>query len=351
MFYPFQWRASTSPNAVVSLSPSKAISSLEHDTAELVASGMVTLNAKLAGIDDDKLVGRIVEIWGFFWDQVLPYVEGALLPLQTDPLLSSLYRHPKPASTHSAKASLSSLSSGPQIDVRTLALIAFRDRVILPLFPRLYACLTLPQEYTTSQPRLQQMLLVLVSQRSQRPTALSLTAPPPQPTKQKPHPLLRALRAPLAQQIPEKHRPPTVPTGAPSFLSAGLPRDRRGRIAQKERVGTPSVVRRVRSEGAEGRPLSNGSAENEADLETPRVTFADPGRERDKELLESLRSPDPETTRMSFGGWGLGAGREEDHVVEEEEEAMDWDHAQAVVERMVGMKADATAAEGWRRHG
>jgi hypothetical protein len=37
---------------------------------------MVTLNAKLAGIDDEKLVGRVVEIWGFFWDQVLTYVEG-----------------------------------------------------------------------------------------------------------------------------------------------------------------------------------------------------------------------------------------------------------------------------------
>ena len=37
---------------------------------------MVTLNAKLTGIDDDKLVSRVVEIWGFFWDQVLPYVEG-----------------------------------------------------------------------------------------------------------------------------------------------------------------------------------------------------------------------------------------------------------------------------------
>lgn len=37
---------------------------------------MVTLNAKLMGIDDDKLIGRVVEIWGFFWDQVLTYLEG-----------------------------------------------------------------------------------------------------------------------------------------------------------------------------------------------------------------------------------------------------------------------------------
>lgn len=62
--------------AVVSASIPKALATLENDASELIASGMVTLNAKLAGIDDDKLVGRVVEIWGFFWDQVLTYVEG-----------------------------------------------------------------------------------------------------------------------------------------------------------------------------------------------------------------------------------------------------------------------------------
>lgn len=62
--------------AVVSGSPSKAMATLEHDTSDLISSGMFTLNAKLTGIDDDKLVVRVVEIWGFFWDQVLPYVEG-----------------------------------------------------------------------------------------------------------------------------------------------------------------------------------------------------------------------------------------------------------------------------------
>lgn len=61
---------------VVSASPSKALSTLELDASELIASGMVTLNAKLMGVDDEKLLGRVVEKWGFFWDQVLPYVEG-----------------------------------------------------------------------------------------------------------------------------------------------------------------------------------------------------------------------------------------------------------------------------------
>jgi len=72
----------------VSAAPSKAMATLEHDTSDLISSGMFTLNAKLAGIDDDKLVVRVVEIWGFFWDQVLPYVEG---------VSHLLYYHPRHA--------------------------------------------------------------------------------------------------------------------------------------------------------------------------------------------------------------------------------------------------------------
>ncbi len=53
---------------------------------------MVTLNAKLTGIDDEKLVARVVEIWGFFWDQVLTYLEGVSLgiPCTFDILISRL---------------------------------------------------------------------------------------------------------------------------------------------------------------------------------------------------------------------------------------------------------------------
>ena len=45
---------------------------------------MVTLNAKLNGIDDEKLIARVIEIWGFFWDQVLTYLEGVRLLLFFD---------------------------------------------------------------------------------------------------------------------------------------------------------------------------------------------------------------------------------------------------------------------------
>jgi hypothetical protein len=183
--------------AVVSLAPSKALSTLESDASELIASGMVTLNAKFMNIEENKLLARVVDMWGFFWDQVLPYVEGvslrrwssaaclllcrsmaqALLPLQTDPLLSSLYRNPKTHRSSSptrqnsgGKVSLSLSSSNissmgsschPHIDVRTVGLRGFRDQIILPLFPRLHARLSIANRLLENQgylePRCNQM--------------------------------------------------------------------------------------------------------------------------------------------------------------------------------------------------
>ncbi|THV06780.1 HbrB-domain-containing protein [Dendrothele bispora CBS 962.96] len=164
-------------SSVISVSPPKALASLEHDTVELLSSGMVTLNARLAGIDDDKLIPRVVELWGFFWDQVLTYVEGvgmshriyaklmmfqSLLPLQTDPLLQALYNRPKrPSSpTRSTAKAVTSQKSASQIDVRNIALRCFRDKIIVPLSSRLYTRLSSlgkQDDLQEAPPRLEQM--------------------------------------------------------------------------------------------------------------------------------------------------------------------------------------------------
>ena len=61
---------------VVSSAPQKAMATIEHDASELISNGMVTLNSRLTGVEDEELVDRVVEVWKFFWDEVLPYVEG-----------------------------------------------------------------------------------------------------------------------------------------------------------------------------------------------------------------------------------------------------------------------------------
>ncbi|KAJ3574654.1 hypothetical protein NP233_g1620 [Leucocoprinus birnbaumii] len=325
---------------VVTSTPNRALNMLEGDAAELIAAGMVTLNAKLRGVHDAKLIARVVETWNFFWDQVLTYVEGVLLPLQTHPLLSSLYRTPKshraksPNRQNSSNSSSKSEHTSSQIDVRTIALRSFRDSVIVPLTNRLLEQFRLDSmSETIHQPRLQQMLLVLASQSENRSTTFSLAPPDPNasPSAAAIDDLLRALRG---TRQPERtglfKNNAAFPVRAPSFLSGGLPRDRRGRVAHKHR-SKPSTL-----------SLSLNNDDNVSGDETPRIGQSyDAEHRRRVELLDSLKSPDVESSAgpRASGGWGLGAGKVDKTVDYEEEEELDQGQVQ------VELNATATAPE------
>ncbi|KAH7871440.1 HbrB-like-domain-containing protein [Lentinula edodes] len=411
-------------SSVVSSTPSKALSTLESDTAELLSSGMVTLNAKLSGIEDDKLISRVVELWGFFWDQVLTYVEGVLLPLQIDPLLSSLYRGPKRPSSPSrqtsgnkqSKPSLSISSSlgmsSYHIDVRTVALCSFRDKIILPLSSRLYARLSATSNMSLNKnshqeplqetpPRMQQMLLVLSAQSRPRPQTLSLgiaggssNASNLSTGEAAIADLLRVVRSASRLHYQSTFNRPSggrpipgssvssrqyhpginnrmgISSGvgigensvrAPNFLSEGGPGDRRGRVADKKLT----IRGRLNITPA----LGGDEYLNGGDLDTPRNNtgmdigmfgFTEIERQRERDFfLDSLKSPDlppgtptgSSTTatvtapRASIGGWGLGAGNEPGEGGDEDE-PLDWDQAQAVVERMVGMTSSHQETNG-----
>jgi len=106
-----------------------------------------------------------------------------------------------------------------------------------------------------------------------------------------------------------------------SFLSSNVPRDRRGRIAHR-----PDPL-----------SLDGTSSDLEDDVVTPRLGLgpnAEIGaRERERELLDSLRSPDPPEARESVGGWGLGtwdegiSTREKDE--DDEDELLELEQTQA----------------------
>lgn len=332
---------------VLAVSPSKTLATLETDARELIAAGMVTLNAKLCNISDEVLLGRVTEIWAFFWDQILPYIEGVLLPLQTDPLLTSLHRTQKQHRTSSptrqgsklsGSSALSSLS--PTIDVRSVALCAFRDRVVLPIHSRLQNLLSPPfgkdmlaRLSPFRQPRLQQMLLVLTSERRVRSPSppLSLHAPVVQPSAGEAaiESLLRLVSN--SQRLSHGHG--LAPRAAtPSFLSAGRPRDRRGRIGSSGAVSVLGIVG-----GWATMPATDEREEEEEGGETPKIGGIDKGLTK---------------YHQRGGGWGLGAGNEDIiRPVEEDDddEALDWDQAQAVVEKMVGIKPVETTADSRRR--
>lgn len=135
---------------------------------ELLKNGMLTLNAKLGDVPDEKLVSRLVEGWSFFFGTVLPYFEGVFLPLQIElktyhakNMSRKVQVASSAASHHSGNNSMMDIGGGgggglmgasprsglvdldrhhgdsePE-NVRTMALAAFRDQVILPMVDRL----------------------------------------------------------------------------------------------------------------------------------------------------------------------------------------------------------------------
>ncbi|KAG8956269.1 hypothetical protein FRC04_004346 [Tulasnella sp. 424] len=295
--------------AVVSKAPSRAISTLENDLVDLISTGMITLNAKLNGKKDEELLNRVVELWNFFWTQLLPYIEGVFLPLQIDQLLVNLSRTPRvvrPTSPvdsmdrDSSPPNQSTLTSAP-IDVRTLTLRSFRDALILPVFERLHLLIASAQtkekdarnEY--NQPRFQQMLLVLTS--IQTPSvSLSMNEAPLSPGEHAIAQLLRAVRNPSSSVFPLNQYPnghARRRTMGPSSFSGGAPRDRRGRIARKdEAVYSDSAARilGITSTGVDPdeTPTVGGLAATTGPEDLQRIQ-----RMRDeREFLDSLKSPD-----------------------------------------------------------
>ncbi|KAG8999976.1 hypothetical protein FRB94_008824 [Tulasnella sp. JGI-2019a] len=289
---------------VVSKSPSRAINTLEADVVDLLATGMITLNAKLTGLEDEPLLIRVVELWSFFWGQILPYIEGVFLPFQTDQLLVSLSKTPKvnrsasPTGPSDAETSPGgrhlNLSSAP-IDVRTLTLQSFRDAILLPVFERLHALLAFSivkdSKRDYNQPRFQQMLLVLTSI---QPTsyALSMSEVPPSPGEHAIIHLLRAVRNPHSSAFHPlqmgRQRPRTM---GPSSFSGGAPRDRRGRIARKDDAATTyssALMSDSERGGADETPTISGVGMNPE-------TYQQAQRLREeREFLDSLKSPDIE---------------------------------------------------------
>jgi len=88
---------------------------------------MALLEKKLAGVAEEALPLRLAELWSFFFSSVLPYMQGAFLPVRMEARLR-----------------------GVEIpDMRTLALSGFRDLIVLPVCPRLEGKDGLSQNFIT----------------------------------------------------------------------------------------------------------------------------------------------------------------------------------------------------------
>jgi hypothetical protein len=51
---------------------SRLVAVLGSDLRDFIASGMLTLKARVETVDEGKIIPRASEVWWFFWTQVLP---------------------------------------------------------------------------------------------------------------------------------------------------------------------------------------------------------------------------------------------------------------------------------------
>jgi len=154
----------------------------------------------------------------------------------------------------------------------------------------------------------------LTSLTRQLPLTFSLTTPKQELTESEAavRDLLRLVRHPREQNDKFKNSP-AFQTRTPTFLSTGVPRDRRGRVALKPSADTGKTTRRISALGLEYDVASDEPRRS------GRPSYVDIEQEQNQGFLEALKSPDLDSAK-AMGGWGLGAAHEEGTDEEEEED-------------------------------
>ncbi|KAK6535328.1 hypothetical protein TWF694_001791 [Orbilia ellipsospora] len=107
---------------------------LIDDVQTLLDHGMAMLDnssSSLSKLTDLRLVPRLVEIWNFVFSTVLPYFEAVFLPLQQE-----FKGHGAVMSDREAREVWG--APDQRLDLRRMALISYRDTIILPLYSRLH---------------------------------------------------------------------------------------------------------------------------------------------------------------------------------------------------------------------
>ncbi|KAI5481398.1 HbrB-like family protein [Pseudohyphozyma bogoriensis] len=103
------------------------------DLTELISIGCLTLTSKLTPSDaltDEKFLARLNELWLFFWTGILPHLESVFWIFRCDERLKA---NVVGGGTRDGRR----LREEGRIDVRKLALIGFRDHLILPHITRI----------------------------------------------------------------------------------------------------------------------------------------------------------------------------------------------------------------------
>lgn len=100
---------------------------LLQEFQDLTQTGMMRLSDSFHKVSDSKLLARMVDLWQFFFSQVLPYWEAVFLPLQLE----------FEGQNRMVWAKLATDSNCEPLNINRLTLIAFRNIVVLPITSRI----------------------------------------------------------------------------------------------------------------------------------------------------------------------------------------------------------------------
>ena len=106
-----------------------------EDLRELLYTGFTSLDQALRPFTDEHLIVSLVETWNFVFTTVLPFMQAALLPLDLEFKGHGTLLRAQEARDFWAQVTQSSAANAktfPNLDVRTLVLLHYRDIVILP---------------------------------------------------------------------------------------------------------------------------------------------------------------------------------------------------------------------------
>ena len=107
--------------------------SVLEDVRELLFTGFTSLDQTLRPMHDEQLVASLVETWSFVFSTVLPFMQAALLPLDLEfKGHGTLLRYQEAKDFWAQVTNSTESRSCPNLDIRTLVLLHYRDIVILP---------------------------------------------------------------------------------------------------------------------------------------------------------------------------------------------------------------------------
>lgn len=143
----------------------RAPSIITEDLDDLLKTGFLSLDQTLRSVPDDKLIPALVEMWLFIFGTVLPYMQAVFLPLDLEFKGNGSIMSTRDAAEFWGLQPDSLEDFQNELNVRRLALLSFRDNIILSrhdTFKAIFSRLSLesinvdvdsPQPLPSPQPR------------------------------------------------------------------------------------------------------------------------------------------------------------------------------------------------------